>query len=75
MAGRRKKDPLTFEQFFEKKKIDLAAYRQAEPQAVQQLEEAYAVMGETSFDQRKKFLFNDLRLAYPLQQTGAAAPK
>ncbi|MBW4891250.1 hypothetical protein KXQ82_16100 [Mucilaginibacter sp. HMF5004] len=55
---------MTFEEFFKKKKIDLAQLSVAEPVLFAEFEAHYAVMGEKSFDHTKKYLFNSLRRIY-----------
>ena len=59
---------LTFEEFFTKKKIDLAALKKADAFLFVEFEEHYALMGEKSFDHSKKFWFNRLRHVHPLQE-------
>lgn len=55
---------MTFEEFFKKKKIDLAQLAKAEPALFAEFEAHYAAMGEKSFDHTKKYWFNQLRLKY-----------
>ena len=57
---------MTFEEFFKKKKIDLAALEKAEPALFSEFKTHYEQMGEKSFDHTKKFWFNKLRLLYLL---------
>lgn len=59
---------LTFEEFFAKKKIDLAVFSEADPELYSEFRREYDQMGAKSFDQSKKFLFNKLRRAYHLQE-------
>lgn len=59
---------LTFEEFFFKKKIDIAQFKIAEPALFAEFGKHYPLMGEKSFDHTKKYWFNNLRRAYPLQQ-------
>lgn len=62
---------LTFEEFFTKKKIDLAQLQQAEPALFAEFKKDFEPMGEKSFDHSKKFWFNKLRRIYHLKE----APK
>jgi len=55
---------MTFEEFFKKKKIDLAQLKAAEPVLFAEFEIHYAQMGEKSFDHTKKYWFNNLRRLY-----------
>ena len=57
---------MTFEEFFRKKKIDLAALGKAEPALFAEFKSHYEQMGEKSFDHTKKYWFNKLRLIYHL---------
>ncbi len=59
---------LTFEEFFQKKKINLVQFQTAEPVLFAQFSSHYPLMGEKSFDHTKKYWFNQLRRTYPLQQ-------
>jgi hypothetical protein len=58
---------MTFEEFFAKKKIHLESLNETEPRVVEELRAHYEQMGEKSFDQRYKFLFNEWRLRYPIR--------
>ncbi|WP_423148514.1 hypothetical protein [Rubrolithibacter danxiaensis] len=62
---------MTFEDFFIKKKIDLAELRKAEPALYSEFKTHFEKMGEKSFDHTKKFWFNKLRRTYHLKE----APK
>jgi len=55
---------MTFEEFFKKKKIDLALLATAEPVLFAEFEAHYGLMGEKSFDHTKKYWFNELRRKY-----------
>jgi hypothetical protein len=55
---------MTFEEFFKKKKIDLAQLKAALPDLYAEFESHYAQMGEKSFDHTKKYWFNQLRRTY-----------
>ena len=55
---------MTFEEFFHKKKIDLAQLQQAEAALFYEFKSHFAAMGEKSFDHSKKFWFNKLRRLY-----------
>jgi len=57
---------MTFEEFFSKKKIDLAALGKAEPALLAEFRSHFEQMGEKSFDHTKKYWFNKLRLIYRL---------
>src|ERR1700760_4886553 len=57
---------MTFEEFFRKKKIDLAALGKAEPTLFAEFKTHFEQMGEKSFDHTKKYWFNKLRLTYQL---------
>jgi hypothetical protein len=57
---------MTFEEFFNKKRIDLVALRAAEPGLFAEFEKHFVQMGEKSFDHTKKYWFNKLRLLYHL---------
>ncbi|HVW97650.1 MAG TPA: hypothetical protein VHA56_16875 [Mucilaginibacter sp.] len=57
---------LTFDEFFKKKRIDLAALHKAEPGLFSEFKTHYEQMGEKSFDHTKKYWFNKKRREYPL---------
>lgn len=57
---------LTFEEFFQKKKINLLQFQQHEPVLFAEFSSHYPLMGEKSFDHTKKYHFNNLRRNYPL---------
>jgi hypothetical protein len=57
---------MTFEEFFRKKRIDLAALGKAEPALLSEFKIHFEQMGEKSFDHTKKYWFNKLRLIYHL---------
>ncbi|WP_257657545.1 hypothetical protein [Parapedobacter lycopersici] len=63
---------MTFEEFFIKKKIDLAQLRRAQPDLYGEFREHYVKMGEKSFDHTKKYWFNRLRKDYLLPEIAAA---
>ena len=54
--------------FLSAKKIDVAAFKAALPAEYEALEDAYAQMSPKSFDQQKKFVFNPIRLQFPLSK-------
>ncbi|MGO3194323.1 MAG: hypothetical protein ACTIKE_09930, partial [Sphingobacterium sp.] len=56
----------TFEEFFNKKKIDLSLLQKADRPLYEEFRNHYAQMGEKSFDHTKKFWFNSLRKKYHL---------
>lgn len=59
---------MTFEEFLNKKKIDLVQFKIAEPGLFMEFQNHYSQMGEKSFDHSKKFLFNKIRRAYHLKE-------
>lgn len=65
---------MTFEAFFEKKRIDLNKLRHAEPALYQEFNDHFRLMGERSFDHTKKFWFNKLRKRFHLPEA-AVSPK
>ena len=56
-----------FESFFHEKRIDLAALKSDRKEFCEELEALFEQVGPQSFDQQKKFIFNPLRLDYPLK--------
>ena len=58
---------MTFEEFFTKKRIDLALLRQAKPALYEEFRDHYAQMSEKSFDHTKKYWFNRLRKEFLLE--------
>lgn len=57
---------MTFEEFFKKKRIDLAALEKAEPTLFSEFKTHFEQMGEKSFDHTKKYWFNKVRRQYLL---------
>jgi hypothetical protein len=57
---------MTFEEFFKKKRIDLAALEQCEAALFSEFKTHFEQMGEKSFDYAKKYWFNKLRRQFPL---------
>lgn len=57
---------MTFEEFFTRKRIDLAALQKAEPALFSEFRSHFEQMGEKSFDHTKKYWFNKLRHSYHL---------
>lgn len=57
---------MTFEEFFRKKRIDLAALEKAEPALFSEFKAHYEQMGEKSFDHTKKYWFNNIRRKFQL---------
>lgn len=55
-----------FNIFFKEKRIDLKAFRESRKELCEELEKIFVQIGPQSFDQQKKFLFNPLRLDFPL---------
>jgi hypothetical protein len=56
---------MVFEEFFRKKKINLATFEQGEPGLFSEFKIHFEQMGEKSFDHTKKYWFNKLRLRFP----------
>jgi len=56
---------MTFEEFFKKKRIDLAALKAVEPTLFLEFDAHFEAMGEKSFDHTKKYWFNKLRRQFP----------
>lgn len=57
---------MVFEEFFKKKKINLAALQEAEGPLFSEFKAHFEQMGEKSFDHSKKYWFNKLRRRFPL---------
>jgi len=57
---------MTFDEFFKKKKIDLAALEKADAALFSEFKTHFEQMGEKSFDHTKKYWFNKLRRQFPL---------
>lgn len=57
---------MTFDEFFKKKRVDLAALEKAEPALFAEFKTHYEQMGEKSFDHTKKYWFNKTRRQFPL---------
>ncbi|HEY5326285.1 MAG TPA: hypothetical protein VIJ27_04740 [Mucilaginibacter sp.] len=57
---------MDFEEFFKKKRIDLAALEQGESGLFSEFKTDFGQMGEKSFDYTKKYWFNKLRRQFPL---------
>ncbi|MFC3198495.1 hypothetical protein ACFOET_12795 [Parapedobacter deserti] len=66
---------MTFEEFFIKKKIDLARMKRAKPDLYEEFREHFALMGEKSFDHTKKYWFNRLRKDFLLETAEIPSPK
>lgn len=64
---------MTFEEFFNKKRIDLGLMRDAEPALYSEFKSHFELMGEKSFDHTKKFWFNKLRHLYHLAEPAKKA--
>jgi hypothetical protein len=68
----------TFEVYLEIKKVDADAWKAARPEEFERQAAAFDALGARSFDQQKKFLVNDWRLAFPLipaSERGPAPPE
>ncbi|PRY49939.1 hypothetical protein B0I27_110113 [Arcticibacter pallidicorallinus] len=59
---------MTFEEFFNKKRIDLGLLKGANPALYSEFKSHFETMGEKSFDHTKKFWFNKLRHLYHLAE-------
>ena len=57
---------MTFEEFFKKKRIQLATFNKDQPVLYLEFKSHFEQMGEKSFDHTKKYWFNKLRREYPL---------
>src|SRR3954466_1900722 len=57
---------MLFEEFFKRKKIDLAALQAAEGALFSEFKTHYEQMGEKSFDHTKKYWFNKIRRQFHL---------
>ncbi|MDP5170153.1 MAG: hypothetical protein NWR72_07900 [Bacteroidia bacterium] len=57
---------MAFQSFLRHKRIHAEAWQQARPEEYGKLEKMFELIGDVSFDQQKKFLFNPLRLSFPL---------
>ncbi|MDB5124546.1 MAG: hypothetical protein JWP94_2675 [Mucilaginibacter sp.] len=57
---------MDFEEFFKKKRIDLAALEESKPALFSEFKTHFEQMGEKSFDHTKKYWFNKVRRQYPL---------
>lgn len=66
---------MTFEEFFIKKKIDLAQLQRAKPALYEEFRSHYEQMGEKSFDHTKKYWFNRLRKDYLLAEPAPVRTK
>jgi len=66
---------MTFEEFFIKKKIDLAQLQRAKPALYEEFRSHYEQMGEKSFDHTKKYWFNRLRKDYRLTESAPVGAK
>lgn len=58
---------MNFQEFFDKKKIDLEALRKQEPRLYSDFEAHFEAKGPKSFDYTKKYWFNGLRKLFPLK--------
>ncbi|MEL6250531.1 MAG: hypothetical protein AAFR87_00865 [Bacteroidota bacterium] len=52
--------------FFREKRIDIEALKKSRKTFCDELEQNFIQIGAQSFDQQKKFIFNPLRLDFPL---------
>ncbi|MFI5137199.1 MAG: hypothetical protein ACHQIM_05180 [Sphingobacteriales bacterium] len=57
---------MTFEEFFKKKKIDVAALEEGDAGLFSEFKIHFEQMGDKSFDHSKKYWFNKLRRQFPL---------
>ena len=65
---------VTFEEFFEKKKIDLSLLQQDNATLYKEFADHFEQMGAKSFDHSKKFWFNRLRKDYHLADKPVVPP-
>ena len=66
---------MTFEEFFNKKRINLDELQKADPGLYAEFKSHFNEMGEKSFDHTKKYWFNRLRHLYQLPAEAATPPK
>lgn len=59
-----------FEDFLVKKRIDSNAFRSSYEEEWLKFRSEFDRSGEASFDARKKFMLNNLRLQFPLEEKG-----
>lgn len=57
---------MSLEEFLQKKKIDILAFKSNSLELFQEFESHFEQMGAKSFDHTKKYLFNKLRKQFPL---------
>lgn len=65
---------MTFEEFFQKKKIDLVKLAEYEPALFIEFRLHYGLMGPKSFDHTKKYWFNELRRRFPVPKEEKIIP-
>lgn len=57
-----------FEEYLSVKKIDPAAFRQAEPEVWEEWQRLFSEVHPNNFTQQKLFLINPIRRKYPLKE-------
>lgn len=57
-----------FHEFLKKKKIDVENFQKNDNQLYNKWLDLFSEYGKASFDQQKKFLFNEIRRKYPLSK-------
>jgi hypothetical protein len=62
---------LTFEEYLAQKNIHQEKFRQAEPNRFQEWERLFQAVSPDSFTNQKKFLINDVRRRYILEDPNA----
>lgn len=60
---------MNFEEYLSKKKINSAAFKEAEPVRWSEWEREYAQLHPDSFTQQKLYLINPIRRKYPLTES------
>jgi hypothetical protein len=64
--------PLSLEEFLQKKKIDVTALSKHMPELWNEWQALWQEMSPQSFDAQKKFLFNRLRRRFPLSASASS---
>lgn len=59
---------MTFEAYLFSKKIDITTFRQQEAERFQEWQTLFRQLHPDSFTAQKKFLINDIRRKYPINQ-------
>ncbi|MEM7038065.1 MAG: hypothetical protein AAF570_13865 [Bacteroidota bacterium] len=61
-----------FEAFLQQNKIQASSFKRTLLQEWEAMEREFGAMGEKSFEKRKRFLLNNLRLEFPLEDEVSA---